>query len=53
MRMSVGQAMSSLESCTRPTHERISSTSAALLALHFGASSLSALSRSVNGDSCK
>jgi len=51
MRISVGQAVSSAESCTMPTQDRISKTSAALLARHLGARSLSELSRSVNGDS--
>ena len=51
MRMSVGQAVSSAESCTMPTQDRISNTRAALLARHFGARSVSELSRSVKGDS--
>lgn len=50
MRMSVGQAVSSAESCTMPTQDRISSTNADLLARHLGARSLSELSRSVKGD---
>lgn len=50
MRTRVGQAMSSDDSCTIPTQERISSTSADLQAFHFGIKSLAALSRSVNGD---
>jgi hypothetical protein len=50
---SVGQAMSSAASCTRPTQLRISSTSALLQAFHLPDRSLAEESRSVSGANCR
>ena len=50
IRTSVGQAISSADSCTTPTQLRISSTMALLLARHLAARSAADESKSVKED---